>query len=102
MLSKASRLVLIKIVLNSLPIYYLGLLKMPKAIAKKIISLQSKFFWGMKKEGKGFAAVSWNQIQLLKEAGVLEVGDIIIKITALLFKWWWRGFHQKKNRCGKE
>ena len=48
LLSKAGRLVLIKIVLNSLSLYYLGLFKMPKAVAKKKKkknnSLQSKFF----------------------------------------------------------
>ena len=33
LLSKAGRLVLIKMVLNSLPIYYLGLFKMPKTIS---------------------------------------------------------------------
>ena len=39
LLSKVGRLVLIKIVLNSLPIYYLGPFKMPKVVARKIISL---------------------------------------------------------------
>ena len=38
-LFKAGRLVLIKAVLNSLPLYYLGLFKMPIEVAKKIVSL---------------------------------------------------------------
>ncbi|XP_072076501.1 uncharacterized protein [Arachis hypogaea] len=38
-LNKAGKLVLIKPVLNSLPIYYLSLYKMPKAVAEKITSL---------------------------------------------------------------
>ena len=44
LLSKVGRLVLIKIVLNSVPLYYLGLFKMLKSVVKIIISLQSKFF----------------------------------------------------------
>ena len=34
--------------------------------------------------------VNWNQIQKPKEAGGLSAGDIIIKNSALLFKWWGR------------
>ena len=46
LLSQAGKLVLIKAVLNSLPMYYLGLFQMPKMVAKKIILIQSRFFWG--------------------------------------------------------
>ena len=49
LLTNARRLVLIKMVLSSLPMYYLGLLKIPKVVAKRIISLQAKFFWGNKR-----------------------------------------------------
>ncbi|XP_057746515.1 uncharacterized protein LOC130965771 [Arachis stenosperma] len=45
-LSKAGKLVLIKSVINSLPIYYLRLYKMPNTVARRIISLQRRFFWG--------------------------------------------------------
>lgn len=45
-ISKAGKIVFIKSVLNSLPLYYFGLFKMPKMVAKKIISLQSNFFFG--------------------------------------------------------
>ncbi|XP_057740463.1 uncharacterized protein LOC130957629 [Arachis stenosperma] len=50
-LNKAGKLVLIKSVLNSLPIYYLSLYKMPKAVAEKIIRLQRRFLWS-KEDGK--------------------------------------------------
>ncbi|XP_052111685.1 uncharacterized protein LOC127743072 [Arachis duranensis] len=42
-LNKAGKVVLIKSVLNSLPVYYLSLYKMPKPVAKKLISLQRRF-----------------------------------------------------------
>ncbi|XP_057720241.1 uncharacterized protein LOC130934716 [Arachis stenosperma] len=42
-LNKAEKLVLIKSVLNSLPVYYLSLFKMPRVVAEKLISLQRKF-----------------------------------------------------------
>ena len=62
LLLKVRRLVLIKTVLNSLPNYYLGLFKMPKSVAKKIISLQTKFFWCKNNDKRCIASVSWKQI----------------------------------------
>ena len=46
LLSKAGRLTLIKSVLNSLPVYFMSLFKMPKTVAAKIVKLQRRFFWG--------------------------------------------------------
>ncbi|XP_057760238.1 uncharacterized protein LOC130980595 [Arachis stenosperma] len=43
-LNKASKLVLIKSVLNSLLVYYLSLYKMQKAVAEKLISLQRRCY----------------------------------------------------------
>ena len=100
-LSKAGRLVLIKSVLNSLPLYYLGLFKMPSGVAKKIIAMQRGFLWGENDGSNGMALASWSQIQKPKEHGglgvgdlfiknILGVGDLVIKNSTLLFKWWWR------------
>ncbi|QHO37630.1 Putative ribonuclease H protein [Arachis hypogaea] len=88
-LSKAEKLVLIKAVLNNLPMCYLNLFKMPKAVATKITSLQSRFFWEKSDGMKGMAIVSWSLIQKPKSHGGLGVGDLVLTNAALLFKWWW-------------
>ena len=44
-LSRAGRLILIKSVLNSLPVYFMSIFKMPKSIAQKIVKIQRSFFW---------------------------------------------------------
>ena len=62
---------------------------MPKSAVKKIISLQSKFFCSKGNGKRGLASVSWNHIQLPKEAGGLGVDDLLMKNAAMLFKWWW-------------
>lgn len=90
LLSRAGRLTLIKAVLNNLPMYYLGIFKMPKLVAKKIISLQSKFLWGSKENGRNLPLISWEVIQRPKKFGGLGVGNLVLKNAALLFKWWWR------------
>ena len=57
LLSRARRLMLINLVLNNLPLYYLRLFKMPKRVAKRIISLQCDFFWGGKDGGRAIPLV---------------------------------------------
>ena len=89
MLSRAGRLILIKSVLNNLSMYYLGLFKMPKQVVRKIISIQSKFFWEIKEGDLGMALVIWEIIQRPKKLGDLGVGDLVLKNTSMLFKWWW-------------
>lgn len=55
-LLKAGKIVLIKSILNNLPMYYLGLFRMPKVIAKEIISMQRQYFWG---KGKVTDSIPW-------------------------------------------
>ena len=89
-LSRAGRLVLIKAVLNNLPVYYLSLFKIPKRVANEINKIQRKFLWNGKKEGRCSALVRWEIVQRPKARGGLGVGDLLLKNAALLFKWWWR------------
>ena len=96
-LSRASRLILIKSVLNNMPIYYMELFKIPKAVVKKIIQVQRKFFWAGSKNGRGIPLVAWEIIQRPKHLGGLCVGDLVIKNTALLFKWWWHFFYGNES-----
>nr|XP_029148315.1 uncharacterized protein LOC114925208 [Arachis hypogaea] len=89
-LNKSGKLVLIKSVLNSLPIYYLSLFKMLKAVAEKLISLQRRFLWSSEEGRTGMALIRWEVVQAPKKLGGLGVGNAMVRNTALLFKWWWR------------
>ena len=90
-LSRAGRLTLIKSVLNTLPVYYMSMFKMPKSVASKIVAIQRRFFWGgIIGDRKGCPRVKWSIIQLPKEMGGLGIGNIMHKNLILLFKWWWR------------
>ena len=63
---------------------------MPVAMKKKIIQLQSNFFWSKKESRCGVPLVAWETIQRLKYLGGLGVGNLVYKNVALLFKWWCR------------
>ena len=88
LLSRGGRLTLIKSVLNSLPVYFMSMFKMPKAVATKIVKLQRRFFWGGRNgENKSCPTVKWSDIELPREMGGLGVGNILHKNLILLFKW---------------
>lgn len=74
---------------------------MPKTVAKRIISMQTKFFWGKCSSKSCIATVKWEQIQLPKEYGGLGIGDLLVKNAALLFKWWGR-FYSEENSMWKK
>ena len=101
LLSRAGRLTLIKCVLNSLPVYFMSLFKMPRTVAAKIVKMQRAFFWGrINGESKCRPTVKWAEIELPKELGGLGVGNILHKNLILLFKWWWR-FSESDNTLWK-
>ncbi|XP_016182625.1 uncharacterized protein LOC107624684 [Arachis ipaensis] len=77
-------------VLNSLPVYYLSLFKLLKAVAEKLISPQRRFLWSKDDGSNGMALVKWEVVQAPKKLGGLGVGDAMVRNTAMLFKWWWR------------
>ena len=89
-LFRGGRLTMIKSVPNSLPIYYLCLFKVPRKVADDIIRIQRKFLWSGDKEGKFMPLVRWESVMKQKNEGGLGVGDIAVKNTALLLKWWWK------------
>ena len=73
--SRAGRLTLIKSVLNSLPVYYVSMFKMPKIIAQKLVNIQRRFLWGGANEpsggNMGYTTIKWANIELPKELGGL-------------------------------
>ncbi|GMJ04569.1 hypothetical protein like AT3G24255 [Hibiscus trionum] len=89
LLSIAGRLCLIKSVLCSLPIYYLGMFLMPNSVADKLNSLIAKFLWGPN-SNRPIHWIKWNNLVKPKEHGGLGFFDLRLKNRALLNKWIWR------------
>jgi len=89
-ISRAGRVVLIKVVLNSLPLYYLSLFKLPAKVAKEINKIQRRFMWSGANNRRYNALVKWKILQRPKDKGGLGIADCTMKNAALLFKWWWR------------
>ncbi|GAU44755.1 hypothetical protein TSUD_246480 [Trifolium subterraneum] len=89
-LSFGGRLVLLKSVLTSLPVYALSFFKAPSGTISSIESIFIKFFWGGCEDSRKISWVDWKTIYLRKEYGGLGVRQLKEFNLALLGKWCWR------------
>jgi hypothetical protein len=75
-LNNAGKLILIKAVLSSLPLYQASFLLAPKAITEQISQLIRDFLWqGGKGNQSKFHLVSWDIVKRPKREGGLQVRD---------------------------
>ncbi|CAJ2631793.1 unnamed protein product [Trifolium pratense] len=89
-LSIGGRLVLLKSVLTSLPVYALSFFKAPSGTISSIESILIKFFLGGSENIRKVSWINWNTICLRKEYGGLGVRQLREFNLALLGKWCWR------------
>lgn len=100
-LNQAGRRILVKACLNSLPTYWFQLYRVPKSIINQIDRKWRNFFWGDKvnnrvRENK-LHLVKWSKVCMPKHKGGLELDNLLIRNSSLLFKWWWRWFSERNG-----
>ncbi|XP_026420308.1 uncharacterized protein LOC113316311 [Papaver somniferum] len=59
MMNRAGKIILIKNVLSSLPVYYMSLFVMPVSVAKKLGKIMRNFLWNDKSNKKKMNLVKW-------------------------------------------
>ncbi|GKV19324.1 hypothetical protein SLEP1_g29604 [Rubroshorea leprosula] len=89
-LSFGGRIILLKAVLSSIPVYYFSTLKAPKKVINLLSLIQRRFLWGGSEENKRISWVGWDSVCKSKEEGGLGVKNLGIFNVALLGKWRWR------------
>ncbi|KAJ4782173.1 RNA-directed DNA polymerase (reverse transcriptase)-related family protein [Rhynchospora pubera] len=89
MLSHADRLVLIKSVLTSLPVYYMTTERIPKGLIDQMMSLMAKFFWGKTEKVRYLSFISWKKVCTKVEDGGLGVKNLHKFGEALFLKNVW-------------
>lgn len=89
-LSHAGRLVLIKSVLLSLPVYYMSVAKLPKKTIQIINASIRRFLWGKMDRDKYISFIAWDKLCRDIEDGGLGVRDLKLFNEALLLKTVWQ------------
>lgn len=90
LLSQAGRLVLIKSVLTSLPLYHMATVSLPTGVIKVITGHIRRFFWGKWDEERYMAYVAWSKITIPMEFGGLGIKDLGAMNDALVMKFLWK------------
>ncbi|RVW39259.1 putative ribonuclease H protein [Vitis vinifera] len=96
LIRQGGRITLIESTLASIPIYLLSLIRIPKAVAKRIEKIQRDFLWEGSLEGK-VHLINWKVVCSPKEEGGLGIRKIDLLNKALLGKWVWRYAYEKDN-----
>ncbi|XP_071699670.1 uncharacterized protein [Rutidosis leptorrhynchoides] len=95
-MSYGGQLILIKSVLNSLPLYFFSLFLAPASVINLIEKLRHKFFWGGSGSESKMSWVKWESILMSYGDGGLNIRSLKAKNRALVGKWWWR-FRTESN-----
>ncbi|KAI3727188.1 hypothetical protein L1987_66999 [Smallanthus sonchifolius] len=89
-LSIGGRVVLLRFVLDSLPVYYFSLFKAPDKVINKLEKIRRNFLWGGDGINRRIHWVKWDTVCSPKSAGGLSLGSLKTVNQSLLAKWWWR------------
>lgn len=89
-LSLGGRIVLLKSILSSIPLYFLSLFRIPRKVLTILIGIQRNFLWGGGDGKRSISWVKWNRVCAPKDLGGLRVKDLDVFNLILLGKWRWR------------
>lgn len=96
LISQASRVILIKSVLSSLPVYHLSYFALTEAEAKKCDSIVANFFWGHQDNSNPPHMIAWDKICQPKKLGGLGIRKFKAFNNTLLGRQAWRIIHNPK------
>jgi len=102
MLTMAGRVIIINSVLNSLPIYFLSIFKIPRWVIKRIDKVRRDFLWhGDIADKHKIKFLNWASVCQTKENGGLDIKNLSHINMALLAKWAWKFYESKEGLWAK-
>ncbi|GER31074.1 RNA-directed DNA polymerase-like protein [Striga asiatica] len=101
-LSSAGREILIKAVLNALPVFVMSCFLLPVNVCKEVCRLLAKFWWDKgNNQSRSMHWLAWDKMTLPKGEGGLGFQNIKLFNRALILKQLWRIFEQPELLMSK-
>lgn len=88
-LNISSRLILIKSILQAMPLYLFSILVAPKWVLKNIHNLQRNILWGSSGLNRKWDLVKWTEVFLLRSANGLGLRDPLHSNNTMGARIWW-------------
>ncbi|KAG5585843.1 hypothetical protein H5410_046277 [Solanum commersonii] len=99
LLSYGGRAILVKHVLQSLPIHLLSVVTPHVTVLKQVQSIMADFFWGWMNERKKYHCVSWKTLSFTYDEGGIGMINLKDVCKAFQYKQWWC-FRSKQTLWG--
>jgi hypothetical protein len=90
LLSLGGRFILVKVVLESLHVYWMVIAHFPLSVIKKIRQLIFEFLWSGSKQRRGFHLCKWQEISKPKSLGGWGLRNLYLFYRALSANIFWR------------
>lgn len=100
-LSSGGKEVLIKAVIQAIPVYVMGIFKLPESVCEDLTSLTRNFWWGAEKGKRKTHWKAWKSLTKSKSLGGLGFKDIRLFNQALLARQAWRLIDNPDSLCAR-
>lgn len=96
---------LLRTLLDSLPVYWMNLFSIPKTVIIKLDQCRKQFLWGSHMVNgvkcPKLHLLNWNKVCTGKSVGGLGIASLQTRNTSSLAKWWWRCYSERSKLWNK-
>ena len=85
------KLILLRHVLNSIPMYVIQVIQLPRGVLIQLGRLFNSFLWDNNVEGKRIHWTSWEKVYFPVEEDGLGTRSLIDVVHVISFELWWKG-----------